>query len=124
MVLSMLLVPSQNKNSFCTVCAREYLSMLMYIQFRGSTTTTTTIILITHKNYIIFIIIIFFWLSVYDEAALEVREIERISYTYNFCVFLVIFDCASALKFFNKDSEIKNARTTPRKTVKLLSPPL
>jgi hypothetical protein len=92
--------------------------MLMYIQFRDS--TTTIIILITHKNYI------FFWLSVYDEA-LEAREIEREqkkSYTYNFCVFLVIFDCASALKFFNKDSEIKNARTTPRKTVKLLSPPL
>lgn len=33
------------------------------------------------------------------------------------------FGCASALKFFNKDSEIKNARTTPQKTVKLLSPP-
>lgn len=32
------------------------------------------------------------------------------------------FGCASALKFFNKDSEIKNARTTPQKTVKLLSP--
>ena len=65
----MLLVPSQKKkNSFCTVCAREYLLMLKYIQFRDS--TTTIIILITHKNYIIF------WLSVYDEA-LEAREIER-----------------------------------------------
>lgn len=48
---------------------------------------------------------------------------ERRLYTYNFVCFLFFFGCASALKFFNKDSEIKNARTTPQKTVKQLSPP-
>lgn len=45
---------------------------------------------------------------------------KRRLYTYFLCV-SCYFGCVSALKFFNKDSEIKNARTTPQKTVKLLS---
>lgn len=45
---------------------------------------------------------------------------DRRLYTYILCV-SCYFGCVSALKFFNKDSEIKNARTTPQKTAKLLS---
>lgn len=48
----------------------------------------------------------------------------KIHKTFFSCCVSCYFGSVSTLKFFNKDSEIKNARTTPRKTVKLLSPVL